>query len=702
MSSDGCVEADYTLLGGHPATRQGMTAHLRQQLHKWVPITVWLPKYRWRETFPKDLAGAMTLGFILVAQSLAHADLCGVSVINGPYSCMLPPIVYAIFGTCVHGSVGTGGLVALLTGVQLRRYGDLEQRTHAAGIFSLEVGAVLTLMGFLRLAFMVRFLSRPALSGFVTASALLIMESCVVAVLGLPLGLGHEGLITKLLHIASCTPGTVALSGFTLALLLNARLLARLHWSLKPLNDFKELFALLLTAVFCSFHAEQLRIEVVGHVPSGLPGFSLPMTLPSDVALAKEMLPGAALVALVTFLSSFAGAKKFGMLDGYTVDATSELLALGLCNLSGAFCKGVPTQVGLSRLGIARAAGVQTQLGANVLVAVVVTLVVWLFSANLFFVPRCTLNCIILLGASHLTEFSEAKALYQLHTDWRQRKDLAVWLVAFLSTAFIGAFEGIIVAVAVSLVLILYQVAQPPIRVLGNVAGSDRWLAIGQVGVKKRPGVLAFRVEGPIFYANAEHIQDHLEQMELFETDLGNSIRAIVFSFSAVAFLDSTAVQVLRAMLQSHTDRGIAFFIANSFGKAQVLLELCLRQSNLLRQESLEISVQECLDLWDKQEADRSPSKPKKLVGLPEISASVPVGRLSDREALRSHRVRSLVHSSEWQCSPAAYMVGEEVSRLHSARFFSGEVIEHDETHRPFVAHMRMRMSKTLGSLPEV
>lgn len=244
-------EAPYEALGAGSS----LLDHLRQQAHRWVPITVWLPAYNWCETGPKDMAGALTLGLILVAQSLAHADLCHVSVIIGPYSCIFPPVIYAIFGTCVHGSVGTGGLIALLTGVQLQRFPTIEMRSHAAGIFSLEVGVVLLLMGLLRLSFMVRFLSRPALSGFITASALLIMQSQVPPALGLPETVKTTvGLVEAWWQI---NPGTVAITVVTLLLLTRSKELAKIHRCLKPVGQFKELLALALGAAFCTFQAEQ-------------------------------------------------------------------------------------------------------------------------------------------------------------------------------------------------------------------------------------------------------------------------------------------------------------------------------------------------------------------------------------------------------------------------------------------------------------
>jgi MFS superfamily sulfate permease-like transporter len=569
---------------------------LRQLVGRWLPITVWLPAYEWKQNGLQDLFGSLTLGCILIAQSLAHADLCGVHLINGPYSCIVPPLLYAAFGTCIHASVGTGGLVSLLTGEQLKPVGDEETRTRAGAIFTAEVGVILTMMAVLRLSFLVRFLSRPALSGFVTGSALLIIRSQLVPALGMPERI--EGVRAIFSNLELANPGTV---GISIAAFLFIRYVPKYKKEdvqelqerdqddsdtrqkkrlkrcflkvLRPVGEFKELIALILTAAFCSCYAERLHITTVGTVPSGLPHPELPVVTHEDVALAKELLPGAFLVAMVTFLSSFAGAKKFSMIDGYALDATSELLALGLANLGGSFYGAVPVQIGLSRLGISRSVGIQTQLGANVGVAAVISTALLALSPCLFYVPRCVLSCIILNAASHLTEFGEAKKLYRLVPKWSKRKDFAVWLVAFLATIGLGALKGICFAVVVSLVILVYRVAEPPVHILGRVGEKDRWFSTSRTEARTVPGMLVVRVDGPLFYANAESIEETMSQMELDEGDRGNPIRAVVFSASAVTFLDSTGLQVLESMISAHAKRGVPFLIANAIGKALSLIE---------------------------------------------------------------------------------------------------------------------------------
>eukprot|EP00435_Cladocopium_sp_Y103_P006452 s666_g2.t1 len=579
----------------------------RTVLEEQMPILVWLPRYP-KENLSADFAGAMTLGCILIGQSLAHANLCMVNLINGPYSCMLPPIVYAFFGTCVHASVGTGGLVSLLTGEVMADQGDLAERTQRVAILTALVGnlpfggVIMALMGLLQLSFLVRFLSRPALSGFITASALLIILSQVAPMLGLPSWASKGGILNVLRHhikyLEMMDPATTGLSVVAVIFLMNAKKLKKVRY-LKFIGDFKELVLLAASAVFCDYYNPsvdaEFQIKIVGEMPAGLPSFVLPVQSAEDWKI--ELIPGAILVAFVVFLSSFAGAKKFAMQDGYQIRAFNELMGLGIANILGAFFGAVPTQIGLSRMGIAHQAGIRSQLGANILVGVVVCLGVVLFSRHSLFsklittvyleryiehVPMCVLNAIIVNGASHLTEFDQAKDLWAYATNerynWKTRGDMLTWIIGFSCTLYFGAFQGCLAkmskycmlsAVFASLIIILYQVVNPDIVQLGfrssDHVEDDRarkWMALDREGATREPGILVLRLEGPLFYANVERLQEW--ELELQEKE---EIIGIVLSASAIPFMDTTAVQSLAALSKTCADRGTLFCIANTFGQ---------------------------------------------------------------------------------------------------------------------------------------
>jgi len=352
-------------------------------------------------------------------------------------------------------------------------------------------------------------------------------------------------------------------------------------------------------------------VTIVGPMPSGLPAFTPPMDM-TDMRLAKELLPGAILIAFVVFLSSFAGAKKFAMKDGYQIKALNELLALGFANIAGAFFGSVPTQIGLSRSAIAYGCGVKSQLGGNIIVAGVVAAITAAFSGYLYDVPKCVLNGIIVNGASHLPEFSEGAKLLRLAANpvynWKSRMEFAVWFGGFACTLILGAFAGMVIAVIVSLSLILYQVVNPDITQLGYRAVTDgddnspdttdhrarKWVNAHNQGTVQEDGILVCRLEGPLFYANVESLQEWIDEQELlYEEEHGRPFKGIILSAAAIPFMDTTAVLTLEEMIKSYAERGILFFAANTFGQTGRIIANRLEEkmSDRLKTESLKQRV---------------------------------------------------------------------------------------------------------------
>ena len=235
-----------------------------------LPSLEWIKAYDFAWLW-NDVAGGITLGLVLLAQSLAHAHLCGVAPIRGPYACLLAPLAYALLGTCHEASIGTGGLVSLVVSEQLaREYATPEERSARAATCALLVGLVLCVMGLLRLAFLVRFLSRPALSGFISGSALLIIKSMSGPMVG-----GHLPRPDEHAHRS-----TALLSAMCLAWLFAAKPLANaargtaLERVAEGAARFKALVALALASAAVSLKLAP-GVGVVGEVPQGLPPIKL-------------------------------------------------------------------------------------------------------------------------------------------------------------------------------------------------------------------------------------------------------------------------------------------------------------------------------------------------------------------------------------------------------------------------------------------
>jgi len=564
-----------------------------------MPIFHWLPNYDCREGLLKDVACGITLGCILMGQSLAHATLSKVDVVRGPYSCILPPVMYALFGTCLQASVGTGGLLALLTGTALENLGDIDERDHAAGVLCLLVGLMMALMGLFQLSFLVRFLSRPALSGFITGSALLIIKAMLIPMLGLPKAWeneGYAGLRSNPARLLYFNPATLSVSLVSLIFLLFAKSILP-----KKLKDLKELIIIIATASFSFFYSKKYGIELAGTIPQGFPTLDWPVHSFHHFHLAKRLMPEAALIALVCFISSFASAKKCGMKGGYQVVAFNELVALGLANIASAFSGGVPTQIGLSRSALAFGMGVKTPLGANIFVAVVVTFGLMLIGPVLELVPSCTLHVIIVNAAIGLFEFSEARTLWS-YRKVKKRKDFLIWCVAFVGTVILGAFEGILVSVAISLALAIRQIVNPKLDILGKRQAvcstldvATRWVNVRNYpDAKQIPGILVLRLDGPLFYANSERFQDAVAELEMESAQTGNPLMVIILFAASIPWVDSTAVDVLKEMATSFKERQVQFFISGAYGNTRAFLSHVIGE-NVVNKD-LAMSIDDCID----------------------------------------------------------------------------------------------------------
>ncbi len=541
-----------------------------------------LPSLEWIKAYDlswlwNDVAGGVTLGLVLLAQSLAHAHLCGVAPIRGPYACLLAPLAYALLGTCHEASIGTGGLVSLVVSEQLaREYATPEERSARAATCALLVGLVLCVMGLLRLAFLVRFLSRPALSGFISGSALLIIKSMSGPMVGGHLPRPNDA------HGMHAHGSTALVSFACLAWLFAAKPLANMArgTALERLAEsaarFKALVALALASAAVSLNLAP-GVSVVGEVPQGLPPIRLDVL--STEERVENMLPGAALVAIVVFVSSFASAKKCALHGGYHIDSAKEMWALGAANVAAAACGGVPVQVGLSRSALAITLGVRSQV-ASLFAAALIAIVLWGAAALVEKVPLCALSAVIAHAAVRLLEWETLGRL------WSRRhlgsgRDFCVWVVAFVGTLLLGALWGCAVAVATSLLLVLRTVAAPNLTVLrveraGGRAGEWRSSpALVSLDEDARSS-LVVRVEGPLWYANAERFHEQVEELELFYSRRGEAPLAVVLCASSISFVDATALSVLEEMVASWKRREVHFYVASAYGQPKALLEAAL------------------------------------------------------------------------------------------------------------------------------
>jgi len=581
-----------------------MLHRVADQVKAYIPVFAWLPGYNVKESFQGDIISGITIGMICLAQTLAHAAIATTNAIQGPYCAFVPAIVYGFLGTSPHASVSSGAIAAILIADQVKHFGDEDDRTKIASLLALFSGLWLVLMGFCRMAFAMRFLSKPTLSGFITGGSLLIIASQMKTMLGYKSLPPSDNLFSTSYHLIQNYHQTdVVVLGLGTVLLLLSNSLKRLkvratkcqtsnkhaRWPglVKPLCDMKEIFVVVVGVSFAYYTATpngQPTMLTVGTIESGLPKFEPPwapqvaQNLFADPHKLQRFVTGSLLVAFTTFLTTYATALQVAQKAEIKLDASQEMIALGAAGIAGGFFGAFPPSGSLSRTGLTYQLGVKTQLGGLVS-AVVVGLGLQFLTPMLLYLPKCALAAIILNGTFALVDFDTPKRLLRFWKPLDQgglRRDIVVWCVAFCFTIQFGVLAGITVAVLVSVGVIVADATLPKAVVLGCVESyGGIWRNVADwPQARTYPGLLVFEFRGPLSFASAECFRESVEQfLSEAKSMSGIPVRAVVLSFYSVFTIDTTALAMLEELLSNWQSRGICCFVANAKSQVRRLLE---------------------------------------------------------------------------------------------------------------------------------
>jgi len=611
---------------------------VRKCLFKRIPVLQWLPIYDVHENLASDIIGGVTIGMVCLAQTLAHAAIATTENIQGPYCAFVPTLMYAFLGTSPHASVSSGAIAAILIADQLRPWPDIKDRTELASLLAFIAGCVLLVMGSCKMAFAVRFLSNPTLSGFITGGSILIIVQQSRNLFGFRSFPHTDGFIS---HITTTIDrlGEVDLVslflGLVLILLLDQfnRLKAYANKQIKKggpskekfrvvkrMTEMKEIVVAVSGTIFGYMTAEggpggEPILVTVGHIPAGLPTFQAPWDIPAYQGLVSDhdrlstFITGGILVALTSFLTTYATTKKMALHYGYQLDASQEMIALGMAGIGGSFFRAFTPSGSLSRTGLAADCGVKTQLG-GVAAAGVIGLGLMYLTPTLKYLPKAALAAIIMKSTSSLIDFETPRKLLKF---WKVRRkgglkrDMVVWCVAFVFTLFLGVVYGIGFAVLISVVLIVADAAEPQAVELGRVeALGRRWRNIEDwPNAQTFNGILVFEFRGPLAFASAEFFQEEIERRRYVKEQRdGVKISIVVLSFESVHHMDSTALAMLEDLLNEWRISGVSCVISGAKHQVRALIEEKLvrlrqeaKQPAILDQTGFMISVTDAVDL---------------------------------------------------------------------------------------------------------
>ncbi|MEA5445607.1 sulfate permease [Gammaproteobacteria bacterium AB-CW1] len=511
----------------------------------------------------QDAIAGLVIAAMLIPQGMAYALLAGLPAQVGLYASLLPTAAYALFGSSRYLAVGPVAVVSLMvataTALLSQRHG-LDPVPVAASL-ALASGAILMLMGLLRLGFITHFLSRPVLLGFMGGVAVLIGLSQLPHALGIPVEVREPfALVGELAgNWQSFSLPTLLLAiGTVLLIRLFSGPLARLLQPRLPtagliVSRLGALAAVVLGITLALHTGLGERTALVGEIPRGLPSFALP---PIELAWLMELLGMAFLISLIGLMESVSVGRALAARDGEDIQPNRELLGLGASNLVAGLSAAYPVTGGLARTLVARDAGAKSPL-AGVFAAGGVLLALLFATPVLAMLPRAILAGIILLAVLPLLDFAS------IRDTWRHnRPDATVALISFASVLILGVELGLLTGLAVSLALLLWRISQPHVAEVGRVPGTEHFRNIRRHQVETRPGLSMIRVDESLQFPNSRFLRDTL----LEHLDTHPETRDLVLVCSAINEIDSTALETLEELVRSLAARGIRLHLSEVKG----------------------------------------------------------------------------------------------------------------------------------------
>jgi sulfate permease, SulP family len=525
-------------------------------LERLLPAAAWLRRYA-RRDLGGDLGAGLIVAVMLIPQGMAYALLAGLPPVAGLYASTVPLLLYALFGSSRQLAVGPVAIVSLLTlsGVsQLAAPGSADFAMLAA-LLALMVGVIQFALGLLRAGFVVNFLSHAVISGFTSAAAIVIGLSQLKHLLGIPLASTHnvfELLWNALPQMSDSNPATLALGLSSIVILILFRRLA-------PRFPTALLVVLVGTLAVYAFRLHDYGVSIVGEVPQGLPGLALPGL---DAASLMALLPIALTIAFVGFMESIAVAKAIAAKEKDQVNASQELVGLGLANVGAAFFSAFPVTGGFSRSAVNYQAGARTPL-ASIITAALIVLTLLFFTPLFYFLPNAVLAAIVMVAVYGLIDFSEPLRLFKL-------KPVDGWtlLITFAATLTIGIEQGILLGAAFSLLVFIWRSAYPHTAELGYLPHLGVFRNTRRYPEARTfPRTLILRVDASLYFANMAFLTNKLGELVAARPEL----RYIILDFSAVNDIDAVALETFAELMYSLKQRGIEVHIAAMKGPVRDL-----------------------------------------------------------------------------------------------------------------------------------
>lgn len=503
-----------------------------------------------RNWLKADLVAGVTVFAILVPSCLAYGELAGFEPVIGLYAALVAMIAYALFGSSRQLIVGPDATIAILIALIVAplALGDSARYAALAAALTILIGLTCLIGGYFKLGFVADFLSKPILTGYITATALIVIVSQLGKIFGIEIVSDDFfaqilELITKLdqTHMLTLALGLVTILG----LILLKRFVPRVPGPLVAV-----VVAIIVSSLF---NFADLGVSVVGQIPGGLPSLQIPQVGPADL---RTLLPAALALAVLIFADELLVARVFAKKNHYALDPNQELTALGAANVSCGFFESFAVGASSSRTVVNDDMRGKSQMVGLVAAGLVIVFLLYLTSL-LQNLPKVVLGAIIVVAAISLIDVQEFRSLNLI-----RHSEFYLSLLTLLGVLIIGIVVGIAVAIAFSLAEFLLRIYRPHTSVLGTGEGVDGYHVIAPGGYNQvLPGLIVYGFNAPLFFANAPYLLDQVR--DLISTAVP-PVRCLLLDTEAIPDIDTTAADTLRELHQELQEKSIVLTIARA------------------------------------------------------------------------------------------------------------------------------------------
>lgn len=544
---------------------------------KYLPALTWLKHYQGAD-LKNDTVASIVFTIMVIPQSLAYAMLAGLPAITGLYASILPSILYSLFGTSRSLAVGPVALTSVMTASAVLPFAvsGSEQYASVAILLAFLSGGFLLVLSLLRLGFLTNLLSHPVISGFISASALLI----VIGQLKYLLGIQSEGhtllpLVSSLFaHLGDINLPTFILSVSSIAsLLLMRRYFINLLKALGCSDSFVQLFGksgpvlvvIAATVTVATLSLDNMGVSIIGAVPNKLLGLNIEGI---SWDMIKALFPSAFLISIVGFIGSVSVAQSFAAKRRQDIDPNQELVGLGLANIGSAFSGAFPVTGGFSRTVLNTDCGSKSPM-TGIISALLILLTILFLTPLFYYLPKAILASIISISMMQLVSVEDLRNL------WRFSKKEAYLLIITFSVVMIEGMEtGLIVGVILSILFFLWHTSHPHIAIVGRLPGTEQFRNVQRFSVETNPSILTVRIDENLFFANARVFEERLQSL----VSQDPAIRHLILMCTAINMIDASALQSLEKIIDRLADSNVKLHLSEVKGPIMDRL----KQSSLL------------------------------------------------------------------------------------------------------------------------